>query len=102
METGWIKIHRKLLDWEWADDPNMVALFIHLLLNANFYESKWRGITIPKGAFFTTQTKLCSKTGLSRSTLRTCIDRLKATGEIATQTFNNGTVVIIRNYEKYQ
>ena len=33
--NGWIKIHRKLLEWEWADDPNMVALWIHLLLNAN-------------------------------------------------------------------
>ncbi len=102
MEGGWIKIHRKLLEWEWADDPNMVALWIHLLLNANFYECEWHGITIPKGAFKTTQAELCGKTGLSRSTLRTCMERLKATGEITTKTIHNCTIVIIRNYDKYQ
>ena len=27
MNTGWIKIYRSLLYWEWADVPEMVALW---------------------------------------------------------------------------
>lgn len=102
MEGGWIKIHRKLLEWEWADDPNMVALWIHLLLNANFEETRWHGIVIPRGSFLTTQSELCRKTGLSRRSLRTCLDRLKSTNEVTIETTKLYTIITICKYDCYQ
>ena len=100
--NGWIKIHRKLLEWEWADEPNMVALWIHLLLNANFEESKWHGMSIPRGAFLTTQSELCHKTGLSRRSLRTCLNRLKSTNEVTIKTTKLFTIITICKYDSYQ
>lgn len=38
---GYIKIHRKMLDWEWYDDIPTKTLFLHLLLTANWKDSKW-------------------------------------------------------------
>ena len=32
MNTGWIKIYRSLLYWEWADVPEMVALWVRLII----------------------------------------------------------------------
>jgi hypothetical protein len=100
--NGWIKIHRKLLEWEWADEPDMVALWIHLLLNANFEETKWHGMSIPRGAFLTTQSELCHKTGLSRRSLRTCLDRLKSTNEVTIETTKLYSIITICKYDSYQ
>ena len=37
MNDGFIKLHRKIVDWEWYDDINRNFRFIyHLLLKANF------------------------------------------------------------------
>lgn len=46
MIEGWIKLHRKLLDWERYSDPNVMLTFIHILLNANHEEKKRKGVTI--------------------------------------------------------
>ena len=35
LESGFIKLHRKILKWEWYDEPNTMRLFIHLLLTAS-------------------------------------------------------------------
>ena len=50
---GWIKLHRKILDWEWYDDINTKVLFLHLLLTANHEEQKWRGKIIERGQLIT-------------------------------------------------
>ena len=47
--NGWLKLHRKISEWEWYTDGNTFRLFLHLLLNANFEDKKWKGITIKKG-----------------------------------------------------
>ena len=45
MDDGWIKLYRKIQDWEWFDDSHMVHLFIYFLINANTKERNWRGIS---------------------------------------------------------
>jgi len=100
--NGWIKIHRKLLEWEWADDPNMVALWIHLLLNANLTDKKYRGKTIPRGSFKTSLNELSAETGLSKQKLRTCLERLKSTHEITQKTTHEYSIITICKYDTYQ
>lgn len=99
---GWIKIHRKLLEWEWADDPNMVALWIHLLLNANLTDKKYRGKTIPRGSFKTSLNELSAETGLSKRNLRTCLERLKSTHEVTQQTTHEYSIITICKFDTYQ
>ena len=49
MNTGWIKIYRSLLYWEWADVPEMVALWVRLIIRATHEDSQWHGVTISRG-----------------------------------------------------
>ena len=53
MSNGWIKIHRQIIEWEWYDEPNVMRLFLHLLLKANHKDKNYRGKVIKKGMLLT-------------------------------------------------
>lgn len=100
--NGWIKLHRSFLDWEWADKPDMVCLFIHFLLLANHEPNEWQGQVINRGQFITGRKVLSKNTGISQQSIRTCITRLKSTNEITTKSTNKNSLITILNYCKYQ
>lgn len=102
MNTGWIKIYRSLLYWEWADVPEMVALWVRLIIRATHEDTQWHGVTISRGQIVTTTAKLAAESGLSPQQVRTCLDRLKASNQINTQTTNKYTIITICKYEAYQ
>lgn len=99
---GWVTLQRKFINWEWFDKPEMVQLFIYLLLSANYAETKWRGRTIKRGQVMTSLRKLSFATGLSERSVRTCLNRLKSTCEVTCEATNEYTIVTICNYDKYQ
>lgn len=99
---GWISLHRKFLSWEWFDKPEMVQLFIWLLLNANYTDKKWQGQVIKRGQILTTTPKIMEALRLSEQQTRTCIGRLKSTGEITCKSTNKYTIITICNYDRYQ
>ena len=98
---GYIKIHRQLLQWEWFDHPEMVQLWIYLLLKANFQPSDWHGTLIPRGSLITTLATIQNDTGISPQKIRTCINRLKSTNEITCKSTNKYTIITICKYEDY-
>lgn len=99
---GWIKLHKKLLEWEWYDDINVKCLFLHILLTANYEQKKWHGITIERGQLVTSVNSLVSQLQLSAMQIRTALDKLKSTNEITIKTTNKFTLITICNYVKYQ
>ena len=102
MNQGWIKIHRGFWDWEWADDPKMVSLFLYCISRANHTEKQWRGVDIKRGQFYTSYASLSTQTGLSVRNLRTCFDKLETTGEASRSKHSRGLMVTVINYDKYQ
>lgn len=101
-DQGWVKLHRKLLDWEWFSDIETTHLFIFLLLSANHEDKKWHGIEIKRGEFLTGRKKLAKLTGLSEQKIRYCVNRLKSTSEITTKSTNKYTIISIVKWEQYQ
>lgn len=99
---GWIKLHRKLVDWEWYDEPNTKIVFIDLLLNANHKEGSWRGEKIPRGGLVTSVNSIAERNKLSIKQVRTALSHLQKTGEIGKQRANGNTLIIVLNYERYQ
>jgi hypothetical protein len=104
---GWIKLHRKFLDWEWYQSPNVVTVFLHCLLKANFKEKKWQGVVINRGEFITSYQNLSAELsgkhgGLSVQQVRTALDKLKSTGELTIKTTNQYSLVKVNNYHEYQ
>lgn len=99
---GWIRLHRKFSKWEWFNISEMVHLFIYLILNANHTKGTWRGIELERGQILTGLKSLNEKTKISYQTLRTCLKRLKKTGEINIQPTNKFSIITICNYDSYQ
>ena len=100
--NGWVKIYRSMLYWEWADVPEMVALWVRLIIRAAHDDQQWHGQTITRGQFVTTLDKLAAETGITVRQLRTCLDRLKDSNQIVTQTTNKNTIITICKYDSYQ
>ena len=101
-ESGWIKLDRKILTWEWYDDPYTKALFIHLLLTVNWTDVKWHGMTIHRGERVTSYSKLADELKVSPTTIKRCIKKLRDTHVIHTNSTKNWTLITVENYEKYQ
>tara|TARA_R110000822_G_scaffold46917_1_gene124788 strand:- start:365 stop:1042 length:678 start_codon:yes stop_codon:yes gene_type:complete len=102
MSTGWIKLHRQLLEWEWYDDTNTKCLFLHCLLRANHSDTEWRGHNIKRGQFLTSVDTLTRETGLSVSQIRTSLKKLISTNEIASKSQARSTVITVLSYDSHQ
>ena len=102
MEAGHIKIYRSIESWRWGNDPVMVYFWVRILLMANWEDKEWHDKVIERGSFVTTVANLSSRTGLSVGQVRTCLNRLRAGGEIAVKATNNYTLITICKYDNYQ
>lgn len=99
---GYIKIDRKIMDWEWYKNINTKALFLHCLLKANWKDGKFEGKLIKRGSFITSIKKLSNELCLTEDEIRTAMKHLIFTGELTKQTTNKYTVITVSNYELYQ
>lgn len=100
--TGFICLYRQITQWEWYKNPNTFRLFIHLLLMANYSESRFEGEIIKRGEYVTSLPSLADQTSLSIQQARTALDHLKSTGEITDRKTNRYRVITIVNYDRYQ
>lgn len=100
--SGYVKIHRKMLDWGWYHDSAVKSVFLHLLLTASFKPAEWNGRTIRSGQTVTSTQRLADVLGISRQQARTALDKLKATNEITVETTNKYSVITIVNWGCYQ
>lgn len=99
---GYIKIHRKITEWEWYRDINTTRLFVHLLLTVNFRDKKYKGRIVPRGSVSTTIARLSEETALTIKEVRTACEHLVSTGEISKITTNRETIIKVHNYDVYQ
>lgn len=99
---GWIKLHRKILDWEWYTDAPVRILFEHLLLTANYEDKKWKGIEVKRGQKVTSIGHLAEETGLTIRQVRTALQKLEKTKNVTSKATNKFTLVTIENYGLYQ
>lgn len=100
--AGWIKIHERLLDWKWASCPETLALWIHILLRANYKDSQWCGFVVRRGSFITSIGDLAKDTGLSTRQVRTSLARLISTKAVTSKTTNKFTMITVCKYDSYQ
>lgn len=100
--NGFIKLSRRLTEWEWADDPSMLAVWVHCLLSASWKDYRYHGQTIPRGSFLTSSRAFAERCGLSERTVRRCFEKLESTGEIERQVTHRGTLVKVHNYAVFQ
>lgn len=99
---SYIKIDRKILEWEWWTDINTHRLFSYMLLKANWKDGKFMGETIPRGSFVSSVPKLSEGTNLTIDEVRTALKHLKSTNEITSKSRGKHTIFTVNKYSDYQ
>lgn len=112
MNNGWIKLHKKFIEspvWLYSVQarlPQLLQLWMHLLLSANFEEKKWydgqQENIIPAGSLITSQKHISETLDISRTSVRTCLSHLVKMNMITIKVTNKWTQVWIVNWGKYQ
>lgn len=104
--TGWVKLHRKLKDSSFKTKPNVIALWVEILISANHTSRKiiWNGqeLEIKSGQLLTGIKKLVQHTGLTVQMIRTALTTLKSTGTITIKTYSKFSIITVNNWDKYQ
>ena len=100
--SGYIKLYRKLTQWEWYTDQSTFKLFIHCLLSANHKPKNWRGLEVETGEFVTSFERLSIETGLTIQQVRTSLEKLRKTNEIEFKATNRFSVIKVLKWCDYQ
>lgn len=100
--SGWIKLHRSMLDWEWYADHNATRLLVHLLISVNHEDKKWKGHMIKAGSLAFSWETLSEKIGLSVQEIRTAMKKLEVSQEVTRYATNKYQVVSLVKWDKLQ
>lgn len=99
---GYIRLHRKFLEWEWYSDINTSRLFLHMLFKANWKPGRFQGVEVGRGEFVSSYSTLADESGLTIRGVRTALTHLISTGEVTVNRHAKFSVFTINNYSKYQ
>ena len=101
--NGWICLHRAILDWQHWGEPNVVVVFLTLLLHANTKRKWWQGIRCERGETLVTIDTLRDETKLSKPTIIRILRLLEDSGEITRLRIDQKhTKTTIKKYAQYQ
>lgn len=102
IDHGYIKLHRKFLNWEWFSDANTRDVFLYCLLKANWKDKQWHGITIRRGSFVTSRSKIMTDLRLTERQVRVALEHLETTNEVSKYATSKYTVITVIRYDDYQ
>lgn len=101
MKEWFIKIYRKIWEWEWYWDNTTRSLFIHLLIFANHKKNLRKWIEIERWQIIIGRKELSKILWLWEQSIRTWLNKLKSTNEITIKTTNKYSVITLCNYDLY-
>ena len=100
--NGWIKIYRKMRQWQHYKTPSVRMVFEDLLLSATGIESTYNGVALVAGDAVSSVAILQRNTGLSKPTIVKAIRVLTESGEITRRFENNVAIYHINSFCFYQ
>ena len=101
---GFIVINRKIRKWRWWGNPTAMAIWLYILVEANWTTGWWGGGSeaVQRGEFITSQLRMSQELGLSRPTIKKYLKMFQDDGQIALDVNNSRTKISVINYAKYQ
>lgn len=101
-KSTFVKVDRNIMTWRWYQDANTFRVFLHLILMANIEDHDFEKITIHRGELATSIPSLSRQLKISIKSVRTALDHLKTTGEVACRIYPHYQVISIPEYDRYQ
>lgn len=103
---GWIKLHRQMLNHWVASEPDALAIWVRLLLEANHTTSKkllgGRIAVVQRGQLIFSYQRFSEKSGLSIAKIRRVIRHLTKEGMIDMQSDNKFSIITITCFDDFQ
>ncbi len=100
---GWVKIHRRLINWQHYNKPNVKIVFLHLMLMANYEDGTTEnGIEVKRGQLVVSLKGLADTLGISMSAVRYALKTLQQSGEVNVITHKRYTLITVSEYSTYQ
>ena len=100
--NGFIKLHRKMIEWGWYSDCVVKDVFLHILMTANYSDGTYRGYELKAGDAIIGRKRMAQELGFSEQQIRTAIKKLESTGEISIKSTNKFSIVTVENWAFYQ
>lgn len=100
MNEGYVKLPRSITSWQWYTDANVLKVYLHLLIKANFKEHRWQKEIIKKGQLVTGRKKLSEELFMNESMVRRILKKLEDTGDISVKTTNKYSVITLLKWDK--
>ena len=101
-DNGYMKLFRKISEWEWYDDPITFKVFLHFLITARWQDGSWHGIEIKRGEVLESLPSIALKNGLTVRNVRTAIHHLIDTNSVTIRKVGRYHIYKVSEYEKYQ
>lgn len=106
MDSGWIKLHRKLLEKGYYRNSQYVHLWVHLLLLANHkpheYMHDGKILILKEGQLITGRKALSEATGISQTTIERILDLFESEHQIGQQKTSKYRVITVLNWKDHQ
>lgn len=106
IDTGWVKLHRKIKEKGWYRDSEYVHLWVHLLLKANHSGAEYLNngviVKLKAGQMITGRKQLSIETGLSESKIERVLKCFQKDGEIEQQANSRNRLISIVSWETLQ
>ena len=91
-----------LMEWEWIDEANYLVAFLRMVDRANIEPTKWHGIDIDRGEFYTTFETLSALCKMPLQKTRTFIKRCENSGLIEKRSTQEGTSIKICRFDAFK
>lgn len=99
---GYIKLYRRMMKWGWYTDTPTKCVFLHLLFLACYEPCYYKGVHLEPGQAVSSIRQIATDTGLTVKQVRTAINHLKETQEVAQSPCGKFSVFTVNNYNDYQ
>lgn len=104
--SGWIKLHRKVLDSGWLQNHKLWTFWTYCLLKADHSAHKtiigYQEIWLEPGQFIFGRKIAASELNMSECGIRSCLNFLKKLGNVTIKTTNKFSIITIVNWDVYQ
>ena len=102
-DYSWIKLYRKIKQWQYYGDVYVKAVFIHLLIDVDHETKMVNKIKIERGSTLTSVSALCLGLQMSPKAVKRALKLLAESGDIIDDVKpNKYRIITVKNYNKYQ
>ena len=96
---NYVKIRRDLIERGWK--PDMISLWIHLLLMAEEEDREINGVMVPRGSVMTTMMGLAKSVGVEYPRLRYMLISMQIHNGLTIKSSNKYTIITLSDFESY-